>query len=235
MGKKDDRRSGGGGSTRIPIRFFSRKNAEETEEGSEGPRTTSLNPLRVEGDPPPPAETESAEELERAIEESCRQLERRPRGEDLPVEVRAEALERENEALQDRVLRVAAEFDNYRKRMERDRKMELDRARGKLVGAILPIVDNFQRALETAHNDRAPSRLTTGLELIGRQLDDLLSSFDVRPIQTVGHLFDPSIHEAIAASSQEELPENTIIEEYQRGYMVGDELLRPARVKVVTR
>ena len=234
MSKKDHHEPIESRDRRIPIRFFSRKPVQEHGEHASNSEAAPLEPLPTDEKARADSDAQFMEELDRAIDESCEELAKHEPSNAAPAADRAGDLERENVAIQERLLRLAAEFDNYRKRVERDRSAERDRARGKIVEALLPIIDDFQRALQTAKTDNASASLVAGLDLIARQLEELLTSFNVRPIETVGRSFDPSLHEAIAASAQEDLPENTIVEEYQRGYLIGDQLLRPARVKVVT-
>jgi molecular chaperone GrpE len=144
-------------------------------------------------------------------------------------------LREERDALSDRLLRLAAEFDNYRKRIEREREQILEWARADVISQILPIVDNFERALESARWVGDFTALVQGLDLIRKQFDDVLSRFGVRRIETIGQPFDPARHEAISTEERDDHEENTVIDEYQPGYMMGDRLLRPARVKVATR
>lgn len=141
----------------------------------------------------------------------------------------------ERNALYDRLLRVAAEFENYRKRVEREREQTLEWARADVISQILPIVDNFERALESAKVVGDFTALVQGLDLIHKQLEAVLSRFGVRRIETIGKPFDPTRHEAISTEERDDHEENTVIDEYQPGYMIGDRLLRPARVKVATR
>lgn len=141
----------------------------------------------------------------------------------------------ERNALYDRLLRLAAEFENYRKRIEREREQTLEWARADVISQILPIVDNFERALESAKLVGDFTALVQGLDLIHKQLEAVLSRFGVRRIETIGKPFDPTRHEAISTEERDDHEENTVIDEYQPGYMIGDRLLRPARVKVATR
>ncbi len=138
---------------------------------------------------------------------------------------------RERDDHYDRLLRKTAEFDNYRKRVERERRDMAQYAAGDVLEAILPIVDDFERALEA---DAGPDAATyrKGVELIYKQLQDLLSRRGVRPIETVGQMFDPRFHQAITYESSPGHAEGAVIEEVRRGYMHGERLLRPAMVKV---
>ena len=142
-----------------------------------------------------------------------------------------EALQREKDALQDRLLRTAAEFDNYRKRMDRERRDLAEYAAADVIKDLLPILDNFERALQ------APATLETdavrkGIELIHKQMLDLLKKRGVTPIEALGADFDPNFHQAVIHEASADHREGEVMQELQRGYLLGDRLLRPAMVKV---
>jgi molecular chaperone GrpE len=140
-------------------------------------------------------------------------------------------MRRERDAYYDQLLRTRAEFDNYRKRIERERRDAADRAVAAAVDDLLPIVDDFERALQS---DAAASveSYREGLEIIRRRLLDLLARRGVKPIEAVGQTFDPHFHEAMAYEPSPGRREGEVIEEVRRGYMLGDRLLRPSLVKV---
>jgi molecular chaperone GrpE len=138
-------------------------------------------------------------------------------------------LRREKEALQDRLLRTAAEFDNYRKRVDRERRDLADYTAADVVSEMLPIVDNLERALAAA-SEADPLR--KGVELIHKQMVDLLRKRGVKTIEALGADFDPRFHQAVIHEPSSEHREGEVIEELQRGYLLGDRLLRPAMVKV---
>ena len=140
-----------------------------------------------------------------------------------------EDLRRERDSLQDRLLRTAAEFDNYRKRMDRERRELADYTAGEVVSELLPIIDNLERALQAAAED---DPLRKGVELIHRQMLDLLRKRGVKPIEALGADFDPNFHQAVIHEESGEHREGEVMAELQRGYVVGDRLLRPAMVKV---
>lgn len=145
-----------------------------------------------------------------------------------------EALERERDALQDRLLRLAAEFDNYRKRVERDRRDQADAATAAALEDLLPIIDDLERALEApAGSDVEGYR--KGVELIHRQMTELLRKRGVTPIEAVGADFDPRIHQAVMREVSAEHRDGEVMEELRRGYRLGDRLLRPSMVKVARR
>ena len=142
-------------------------------------------------------------------------------------------LRRERDALQDRLLRTAAEFDNYRKRIDRDRRDQADAATADAVTDLLPIIDDLERALQSSGTADADG-LRKGVELIHRQMLELLRKRGVKAIQAVGADFDPRFHESVASESSPDHREGEVIEEFRRGYMLGERLLRPAMVKVAT-
>ena len=141
------------------------------------------------------------------------------------------ALRREQAALQDRLLRTAAEFDNYRKRMDRERRDHADAAIADAVEELLPIIDNLELALEAPVGSDAEV-YRKGVELIHRQMTEMLRKRGVKPIQTVGADFDPRFHQAVIHEASAEHREGEVMEELRRGYMLGERLLRPAMVKV---
>jgi molecular chaperone GrpE len=143
-------------------------------------------------------------------------------------------LQREKEVLQDRLLRTAAEFDNYRKRMDRERKDLSDYATSEMLLELLPIVDNFERALQ-APAGAEPDAFRKGIELIHKQMLDLLRKRGVTPIEALGAEFDPNFHQAVIQEASEQHREGEVMQELQRGYMLNERLLRPAMVKVAKR
>jgi molecular chaperone GrpE len=156
-----------------------------------------------------------------------------PEADEAPAPGAVEELQKEKEALQDRLLRTAAEFDNYRKRMERERADIVAYAASDVLLDLLPILDNFERALQAPAGD-APDPFRTGIELIHRQMMDLLRKRGVEPIKALGEPFDPNFHQAVIQESSPDHREGEVMQELQRGYMLRDRLLRPAMVKVAT-
>jgi molecular chaperone GrpE len=140
-------------------------------------------------------------------------------------------LRREKDALQDRLLRTAAEFDNYRKRIDRDRRDQAESAVADAIADLLPIIDNLERALGAPLGADAEG-YRKGVELIHQQMMDLLKRRGVKPIQPVGADFDPRFHHAVAQEASANYREGEVMEELRRGYMLGDRVLRPAMVKV---
>jgi molecular chaperone GrpE len=141
---------------------------------------------------------------------------------------------------QETVARRQADFDNYRKRIERERGEAYNRVVAEVTRKLLPVLDNLNRALDAERSletSESPefSHFLHGVELIGKQLNEVLDSFGVQPIPAVGERFDPHIHEAVVTEPSEEHEPDTVIAELARGYRIGDRLLRPAMVKVSAR
>jgi molecular chaperone GrpE len=144
------------------------------------------------------------------------------------------ALRRERDELHDKWLRGAAEFENYRRRTERERRDFAEAAAADLIRDLLPVVDDFERALASARESGTESRdpLLAGVELIYRQLLDTLRRHRAEPFDSVGQDFDPSWHEAVAQEPAHGRRDGEITAELRRGYRIGSRLLRPAQVKV---
>ena len=134
-----------------------------------------------------------------------------------------------------RRVRLQADFENYKKRVEKERVADQLHASARVVENLLPVLDNFERAIASATGDDAGSSLHQGVQLIFRQILDELRKEGLRAIDTVGEPFDPQLHEAVSTEEHTELPHQTVIEELQRGYTLHARLLRPALVKVSTR
>jgi molecular chaperone GrpE len=137
----------------------------------------------------------------------------------------------ERDDIYDRLLRKSAEFDNYRKRIERERREQADLAVADLLQQLLLVVDDFDLALNVETGDES-SAYRKGVELIHAKLHDVLRKQGVKPIDALGADFDPNIHQAVLHETSPEHREGEVIGELRRGYMLGDRLLRPAMVKV---
>lgn len=145
-----------------------------------------------------------------------------------------DTLRREKDALQERLLRTAAEFDNYRKRVDRDRRDQADAAVADALEDLLPIMDNLELALRASAGEDVDS-YRKGVELIHRQMLELLRKRGVKSVEAVGTDFDPRYHQAVAQEISAEHRDGEVMEELRRGYMLGERLLRPAMVKVARR
>jgi molecular chaperone GrpE len=139
-------------------------------------------------------------------------------------------LRKERDGLQDRLLRQAAEFDNYRKRVDRDRKDSAQFAAIDFVQELLPVIDDFERALQIEAPGADSYR--QGLEIIHRALMDMLRKRGVTPVEAVGTTFDPQVHQAVAYEEAPNRRDGEVLEQFTRGYRLGDRLVRPAMVKV---
>lgn len=211
-----DRKSQGG--NRIPIRF---EGEDVTEEAFATDALTAEDDDFVEFESPATSDAEGGP----AVAEL--------------VATRAE-LKRLQNALaeaQEAVLRRQADFENYRKRVERERGETHHRLVGDVAKKLLPVVDNLSRALDAERSvetsESAEFRhFLHGVELINKQLAEVLESFGVEPIAAVGERFDPHVHEAVVTEPSDKHEPETVIEELARGYRIGDRLLRPSMVKV---
>jgi molecular chaperone GrpE len=131
--------------------------------------------------------------------------------------------------LLDRVLRLQAEFDNFRKRTDKDRSEFVQYAGMELIRELLPVLDNFDLALKT---ECASKEYAKGIEMINQRMADTLKKAGLEPIEAVGQPFDPHLHQAVERFPTEEAPEDTVLSEFQRGYKFKGKLLRPSMVKV---
>lgn len=134
--------------------------------------------------------------------------------------------------LQDQILRLRAEFDNTKKRLERDKLDAIRFANERLLLEVLEVADNFDRALASLAGETDSDRIRKGLELTHSQLHRILDKQGVEPVQSVGQAFDPRYHEAVGVGESEDAEDGAILEEYQKGYLLNGRLLRPSRVKV---
>lgn len=184
------------------------------------PRDTSGEIIAV--DVEPAAETEPAEDAEAPEPEPEPELD--------PV---AE-LEAKLDKKQDQLLRVAADFDNYKKRSRRDATEAAFRARNELLQELLPLIDNVELALShaTENSDGDAKSLREGVEMVLRQFKTTMEKYEVKAFDSLGEPFDPNFHEALSQRETDEHPPGVVIEEYRRGYLMGDRLIRPAMVVV---
>jgi molecular chaperone GrpE len=148
-----------------------------------------------------------------------------------------ERLRTENEQLREELrreheiyLRSVADFDNYRRRIDREQTTAARTGKREIVLSLLEILDDFEHAL--AHLDRSPASVSVGLRAIHRRLVALLEVQGVTPFESLGHPFDPALHEAVGSEESEQQEPGTVLDELSTGYRWGGELLRPARVRV---
>jgi molecular chaperone GrpE len=179
-----------------------------------------------------PADAASvAAEAESAVETAAADVEA-PTGQPEPVSREEfDQLKAERDQLLDRLARLQAEFENARKRAERERVEFRDYATGSVVEQFLPVVDNFELALKSTGTEE---QLRSGVALIVKQMEEILRQLQVSPVSTVGEAFDPRQHEALGSVEREDMPDQHVAEEVRRGYKLRDRLLRPALVRVVS-
>jgi molecular chaperone GrpE len=141
-------------------------------------------------------------------------------------------VQRQRDEYYDLLLRKQAEFDNYRKRIERDRQSLSEAAAAGMIEELLPVIDDLDRALAAEAVGESAQAYRLGVELIYRQLGDILRKRGVRAIEALGADFDPHYHQAVSYEPADGRRDGEVIEEFRRGYMLGDRLLRPSMVKV---
>jgi molecular chaperone GrpE len=149
-----------------------------------------------------------------------------------PEENEVARLKKENEELNQRMLRVAADFDNFRKRTRTEKEELAKYANSNLISGLLPVLDNFQLALDVKEPTEEVKKFMTGMEMIYRQLLQALEQAGLEAINAVGEDFDPQKHEAVMQVEDDQVPDNSIVEELRRGYMFKDKVIRPSMVKV---
>jgi molecular chaperone GrpE len=236
---------------RIPIKF------PDSEEESEIPNRTHPDDFAAE-DPDIPQDGEDSELIIDADELTDADFsfdEPEPEPEPAPaqrgsgelggplvaelVATRAELkrVEAEVGELRDRLARRQADFENYRKRVERERSETYERVVAEISAKLLPVLDNLKRALDTEASLEAGEsdefrHFLSGVDLIFKQLSGVIEALGVKPVLAVGERFDPHIHEAVVSEATDEHEPDTVMEEIIRGYRLGDKLIRPALVKV---
>lgn len=143
-----------------------------------------------------------------------------------------EKAQQEAEKAKDTMLRLAAEFENYKRRMERERGIALKYAEESLVKELLPALDNLERAIEQGKESHNVEDLLAGVELTHKGLMAALEKFEVAPMESIGEPFDPNHHEALAMEESDDMDANSVLKEFQKGYKYKDRLIRPAKVVV---
>jgi len=147
------------------------------------------------------------------------------------IDEEADRLRAERDGLLDRLARLQAEFENARRRADRERGEFREYATGSAVEQFLPVLDNFHLALKS---NGTLEQLRGGVELIAKQMEEALRSLNVVPVETVGTQFDPRFHEALGNVESAELPDGQVFDEVRRGYRIRERLLRPALVRIVS-
>lgn len=168
---------------------------------------------------PSAIETETASELETKVEPEQEATER-------PEEI----LNRELSETKDRLLRLAADFDNYKKTSQREQLNTIKFANENLIANLLPIIDNLEQAVAAQVGEK--NNVVLGVEMVLKQFKDLLEKLGVEVFSAQGQMFDPARHEALGQKEDDSVPEGFVLMEYQKGYLLHQRLLRPARVMV---
>lgn len=171
-------------------------------------------------------EVTSFQEEEKNVDEESAAL----NAEELQNKLKAK--EKEYDELKDRLQRTMAEFDNFRKRTIKEKAVLYDDGIRSAVEQILPVIDNFERALSAAQKDDNSNSFLQGMEMIYRQFKDILTSMGVEEIKAVGETFNPNLHNAVTHIEDEAFGENEIVEEFQKGYIFKDKVIRYSMVKV---
>lgn len=146
------------------------------------------------------------------------------------IQGKIKALEQEKEELMNRLLRLQADFDNYRKRTRAEREEILEYAASDLVCKLLPVIDNLERAC--ASTETAAGGVMEGVTMITRQIKELLEKEGLKAIECKGKPFNPQFHDAVLREESGEYPPDTVVDEFQKGYMLKDRVIRPSMVKV---
>lgn len=140
----------------------------------------------------------------------------------------------EAKGLNDKYLRLAAEFDNYKRLTQRDQRDQIRFGHESLLKELLPVVDNLERAIKASREGGSSDVLIQGVELTLKQLTGALTRFHVTPIETIGKPFDPATHQSVTSVASEKVPEQHVVDEFQRGYLLHDRILRAAMVSIST-
>ncbi|MRH43072.1 nucleotide exchange factor GrpE [Aquibacillus halophilus] len=148
------------------------------------------------------------------------------------VDSELENLKQEKEEMRERLLRLQAEYDNFRKRTQKEKEADRKYKSQALVTELLPVVDSFERALSIEVNDESTSSFVEGVKMVYRQLTDALGKEGVEEIKTTGEEFDPHLHQAVMQVEDDQYESNIVLEELQKGFKLKDRVIRPAMVKV---
>ena len=188
--------------------------------------------LEKETEPLPaekPEEAPAPEKEEKKPEKKEKKLGRKKEDERAALEAEKEALEKEKAALSDKYLRICAEYDNFRRRSQKEKDNLYGEIRANTVQQFLPVYDNLERALKQGTEDEAYRK---GVEMIMTQFESTLEKLGVKKIESLGKTFDPNLHNAVMHVDDESMGENTIVDVFQEGFQLGDKVIRFAMVKV---
>jgi len=151
------------------------------------------------------------------------------------LEEKEKELEKVKDEYEDKLLRLAAEYDNYRKRTEKEKEEAFNFGHTKLIKDILPVIDNLERALDAAAKTKDTTTLLDGIKLVFKDFENIIKKYNVEPIIAQGENFDPNIHQAMTIIETDEHEPGIVIEEFQKGYKIKDRLIRPSLVSVSTK
>jgi len=179
----------------------------------------------------PVAQEETEEIIEETPVEDVEIIDEEVKDVSAEVSAKAEALAKEEEPLRLQLMRLQADFDNFRKRQVRERAEWIIRANEDLFMELLPVLDHYEMGLKSAEDQQTDSSITEGFKLVYTQLLDLLGKHNVTPVDAIDEAFNPHVHEALTHMPSDK-PTGTVIEQVRRGYMLGDKLLRAAQVVV---
>lgn len=196
-------------------------NKEASEENTEAKATEEAQDV----------ETEPADEAEGDLEEGSESTKEKKSF--FKKKEKKDKKDEKIEELTDRLMRNMAEFDNFRKRSEKEKAQMFEIGAKDIVEKILPVVDNFERGLASVSPEEKQSAFAQGIEMIYKQLMTSLESAGVKPIDAVGKEFDPNFHNAVMHAEDDSMGENIVSEEFQKGYMYRDSVVRHSMVKVV--
>ena len=175
-----------------------------------------------------PASAEDSEDGDYSEEDETEVSDRQP-----TVEERAADAESKYKEMQDRYLRLNAEFDNYKKRMMRENSDRLKYFNMELIKELLPSVDNLERAISHAGDENSDlENMIEGLQMVYKGMQEAFGKFGVSEIESIGKEFDPNCHQAVGMIESQEVPENHVVEEYLKGYYLHDRIIRPTMVRV---
>ena len=180
-------------------------------------------------------ETENAEETETTEDKkAAKKADKKKAKVDKKADAKCEAMQAKIDELEDRVKRQMAEFENFRKRTEKEKTMMFETGAKSVVEKILPVVDNFERGLATIPEEDADSAFASGMKMIYKQMMDELDKLGVKPIEAVGQEFDPNFHNAVMQVESEEYESGVVAQELLKGYMYHETVVRHSMVAVVT-
>ncbi|MDM8526396.1 nucleotide exchange factor GrpE [Desulfococcaceae bacterium HSG8] len=196
----------------------------DAEERAEEPGTDEKTEEGAEDEADEPDTDEKTEEPD---------IEEEPADYSEALKTKIEAAEQESRESHDRLLRVSAEFENYKKRSAREMESFKKFANESIIKELLPVVDNLERAIDSSANLKdADNGIAEGVNMTLKEILKVFEKFGIKPIESIGEAFDPSLHEAVMQEESDEYPGNSVLRELQRGYTIHDRLLRPAMVIV---